>query len=131
MKLDPYSCDYCSEYESTCEDITSNHWPVCPSRPVPCPNQCRVYPEYKQLDDYLSQQCAVPLIKCPFDYAGCTCEFPRKDIIEVHLSEKLAHHISLQALNHKQQLEACQNEIIQLKGQLDTLAVEKGERRTN
>ena len=23
MKLDPYSCDYCSEYESTCEDITS------------------------------------------------------------------------------------------------------------
>ena len=34
----PYSCDYCNDYESTCEDVTTNHWPVCPCRPVPCSN---------------------------------------------------------------------------------------------
>ena len=27
--LRPYSCDYCNDYESTCEDVTTNHCPVC------------------------------------------------------------------------------------------------------
>ena len=122
----PYSCDYCNDYESTCEDVTTNHWPICPSRPVLCTNQCGVYPEYKQLDEHLSQHCTLAIIKCPFDYAGCTCEFQRKDV-EVHLSEKLAYHMSLQAINHKRQLEAYRNEIIQLKCQLETLTTEKEE----
>ena len=120
----PYSCDYCNDYESTYEDVTTNHWPVCPSRPVPCPNECGVYPEHKQLDEHLSQQCALAFIKCPFNYAGCACEFPRKDT-EVHLSEKLAYHMSLQAISHKQQLQACQSEINQLKRQVETLTIEK------
>ena len=55
----PYSCDYCNSYESTCEDVTTNHWPICPSRPVSCPNRCGAYPEYKQLDEHLSKQCVL------------------------------------------------------------------------
>ena len=134
----PYSCDYCNDYDSTHEDVTDNHWPVCPSRPVPCPNQCGMYPEHKNLDDHLAQQCALAVINCPFDYAGCTHRFSRKDT-EVHLNENLAHHMSLQAINHKQELEAYKSEVIrhkqqfdayqdevtQLKLQLETLMIEK------
>ena len=120
----PYSCDYCNDYESTCEDVTTNHWQVCPSRPVPCPNECRTYPERKSLQDHLSGQCALAVISCPFDYAGCTQKFPRKDM-EIHIMENLALHMSLQAVNHKQQLEAYQGEIAQLKDQVQILEKEK------
>ena len=36
---------------------------------------------------------------------------PRKDM-EIHITENLAIHMSLQAINHKQQLEAYQGEIV-------------------
>ena len=122
----PFSCDYCNDYESTCEDVTTNHWPVCPSRPVPCPNQCGIYPEYKQLEKHLLQQCVLAIINCPFEYAGCTHEFPRKDM-EIHLSDSLAHHMSLQAISHKLQLEAYQSQVTQLKQQVEALTIENKE----
>ena len=120
----PYSCDYCNDYESTCEDVTTNHWPVCPSRPVPCPNECGVYPERKSLQDHLSGQCALAVISCPFDYAGCTQKCPREDM-EVHITENLALHMSLQAINHKQQLETYQSEIKLLKDQIQEVEKDK------
>lgn len=120
----PYSCDYCNEYESTCDDVTNNHWPICPSRPVPCSNNCGVYPERKCLEDHLSEQCALAVISCPFDYAGCTKKFPRKDM-DAHIAENLALHMSLQAINHKKELEVYQGEMKQLKDQILMLEKEK------
>ena len=38
--LRQYSCDYCKTYVNTYNDVTTNHWPVCDFRPVPCPNEC-------------------------------------------------------------------------------------------
>ena len=38
--LRQYSCDYCETYVNTYNDVTTNHWPVCDFRPVPCPNEC-------------------------------------------------------------------------------------------
>ena len=122
--LRPYTCDYCNEHEATYEDVTTNHWPICPSRPVPCPNECGAYPERKSLQDHLSGQCALAIISCSFAYAGCSQEFPRKDM-EVHIANNLARHMSLQAINHKQQLETCQCEITQLKDQIQALKEEK------
>ena len=58
----PYSCDYCNNYEPTCEDVTTNHWPVCPSRPVPCPNQCGVYPERQNLDLHMDKECPLTVV---------------------------------------------------------------------
>ena len=36
----PFSCEYCNDHNSTFEDVTTNHWPVCGSYPVLCPNKC-------------------------------------------------------------------------------------------
>ena len=48
----PYSCEYCENFISTFEDVTTNHWPVCPSRPVPCRNECGASPKLGSLDDH-------------------------------------------------------------------------------
>ncbi len=35
-----FGCEHCHYYKSTYDDVTNNHWPVCGSFPIPCPNQC-------------------------------------------------------------------------------------------
>ena len=92
----PYSCDYCNNYEPTCEDVTTNHWPVCPSRPVPCPNQCGVYPERQNLDSHTDKECPFTVVveDCSFKYAGCMKRLHRKDAYD-HFANNLAKHMSL------------------------------------
>ena len=36
----PFACQHCNQHEATFEVVTQNHWPVCPSFPLPCPNNC-------------------------------------------------------------------------------------------
>ena len=108
----PYSCDYCNNYESTCEDVTTNHWPVCPSRPVPCPNKCGMYPEQQALDTHIDQECPLAIIDCSFRYAGCREKLCRKDMAD-HVATTLAMHMSLQADNHHQELQKLQEQIKQ------------------
>ena len=64
----PAICEFCSEYESTFEDVTSNHVSVCPSRLVECPNDCGELVQRKALDTHLSNTCPLAVISC---YAGC------------------------------------------------------------
>jgi len=35
-----YECEYCRSYVNTYKDVITNHWPICESFPVPCPNDC-------------------------------------------------------------------------------------------
>ena len=97
----PYSCEYCQDFKSTFEDVTSNHWSVCPDRPVPCPNGCGSSPELKLLDDHL-KECPLEMVECAFSYAGCSETLPRKNMPE-HIMQNLAIHMSLQATNHQQE----------------------------
>ena len=106
----PFSCDYCHDYESTCEDVTSNHWPICPFRPTPCPNECGVYPERQNLEEHLERACPITVVECPFSYAGCVKRIPRKDM-PLHITENLASHMSWQAASHQQQLEKLQESL--------------------
>lgn len=92
----PYSCDYCHEYQSSHEDVTVNHWLVCPSRPVSCPNECGIYPERNQLQRHLSNDCEVTITKCPFSYVGCEATVLRKGIQD-HLMKDVVTHLSLQS----------------------------------
>ena len=71
----PYSCDHCQDYNST--------FPQCGMYPVPCPNDCDVYMfERRDLDFHLKEECPLALVDCPFGYAGCETQLPRKDIPE-------------------------------------------------
>ena len=114
----PYSCEYCEEYESTYTDVTANHWQVCPSRPVPCPNECGRSPKLGALDDHIANECPLQLIECAFEYAGCNEKLHRKDMPD-HITQSLALHMSLQATSHQQELKKLKGHITEMETQLN------------
>ncbi len=94
----PFICDYCSNYEADYEDVVTRHWLVCDFRPVPCPNECGVYPERQNLEHHVDKDCPLTLVACDFHHAGCAVQLPRADM-RLHLSENLVAHTSLLAAN--------------------------------
>ena len=90
----PFSCDYCHDYSSVSEDLVNSHWPVCKCYPVPCPNDCGLYPERQNVEAHLNTVCPLTVVKCDFHYTGCEVQLVRKDM-RTHLTESLATHISL------------------------------------
>ena len=116
----PYSCEYCRDFKSTFEDVTSNHLSVCPDRPVPCSNGCGSTSLLKLLQDHL-KECPFEVIECAFSYAGCSEKLPRKDMPE-HITQSLAIHMSLQATSHRQ-------EVVKLNQRISELATEVAEWR--
>ena len=95
-KKRPYSCDYCRDYSSTFEEVIKIHYPQCNKYPVDCPNKCREYPfERQELATHLKGECPLTLVNCPFYYAGCDVQIPRKDMSE-HMKD-LAKHLTLLA----------------------------------
>lgn len=91
----PYSCDHCRDYSSIFEDVVKVHYPQCGKYPVPCPNNCDVYMfERQNLENHLREQCPFAMVDCPFRFAGCETQLPRKDILE-HTKENI--HITLLA----------------------------------
>ena len=100
----PFSCDYCGDYGADFEDVVTKHWPVCGYRPVPCPNECGVYPERRNVHDHVNKDCPLTLVSCDFHYAGCQVRLPRRDILS-HLNENLSSHMALLGAHSQQMAE--------------------------
>ena len=98
----PFSCEHCQDYKSTYDDVTNNHWPVCGSFPVPCPNQCGSTIQRQNIDSHVADECPLTTINCDFHHVGCAVKLPRQDMPE-HLRENLLTHISLLATSHAKQ----------------------------
>ena len=100
----PMCCNICGNYESTFEDVTNKHMPICESKLVPCPKQCgkSLLPEHT--DRHLDTDCPLQLTQCLFSCIGCEEKIIRKDMMS-HISQGLAYHLSLQVKSHKQLLE--------------------------
>ena len=105
----PFSCEYCKEYKSHHDNIIYNHWPVCGSHPVRCPNECGLFLQRRKLDTHVANECPLTTISCDFQHIGCAVKQPRKDMPE-HLRENLLTHTSLLAVSHAKQ----QAQIVQL-----------------
>ena len=117
----PACCEICGEYKSTFEDVTNIHMALCPSQLVPCPKACGRSIPLKSVDKHLKDDCPLEMTQCVFSYAGCDAKLLRKDMSD-HIGKSLAHHLSLQAVNHKQLLDkqaSMQKEIDELKERLD------------
>ena len=110
-RLRPFSCIYCRSYESSYEGIVNDHWQVCDSYPVSCPNQCGEEPERQNLEHHVSKDCPLTVVNCDFHYAGCEVQLPRKDM-PAHLAENLVIHMSLLA-TQSQKLEVQHEEMDQ------------------
>ena len=119
----PFRCTCCDEYESTFEDVTTTHTSVCPDLLLPCPNDCGESLKRKEIDNHRATNCPLEVIKCSFSYAGCKEECPRRDM-PTHISESLAVHMSLQAINHQQQLEKLESHIQKLENQVQDIQKE-------
>ena len=136
----PFSCEYCSKYKSTYDDVIDNHWPVCSFYPVQCPNKCGAFPERQKLDDHVGRECPLTVIECDFHYAGCEVKIPRRNMPD-HLKDGLVAHVSQLAKSylqlsksHKRQqveIQACRNEIRALntmhRGEIMALEKRQGE----
>ena len=57
-----YTCVHCGDYTATYNEVRENHWPVCPSFPIPCPNECseKRVPR-KSLMQHLTEECHLKL----------------------------------------------------------------------
>ena len=98
----PFGCEHCHDYKSTYDDVTNNHWPVCGSFPVPCPNQCGSTIQRQNIESHVADECPLTTINCNFHHVGCAVKLPRQDMPE-HLRENLLTHISLSASSHAKQ----------------------------
>ena len=77
----PYSCEHYQEYHSTFEDVTESHYSQCGKYPVVCPNECQQYQfERRDLEGHLQNECPLAVVNCPFHYAGCQTQLPRRDM---------------------------------------------------
>ena len=119
----PYTCEYCENFESTFLYVTVHHWPVCPFRPVPCPNECGMLPELRFLDRHVDNECLLQVVECAFKYARCNEKILRKDMAD-HMNQNLAVHMSLQAASHQQELKKLNARIGELEIQLDKARAE-------
>ena len=92
----PFSCEYCKDHDSTYEDVTTSHWPVCGSYPVQCPNKCgNETIERHNLDSHVTNDCPLTIVNCDFKHVGCKVRLPRRDL-PTHLKESLVPCVSLQ-----------------------------------
>ena len=92
----PFACEYCKDHNSTYVDVTTNHWPVCGSYPVQCPNKCSDETmERQNLESHIANDCPLTVVDCDFKGVGCEVRLPRKDLA-THLNESLVVHVSLQ-----------------------------------
>ena len=113
------TCTCCNDYESTFEDVTTNHTPICPSGVVPCPNNCGESLQRKNVENHLNSTCPLEVVNCSFSYVGCEERLPRKDM-PAHINESLAVHMSLQAVSHQRQLEKLETRIKKLESEVLT-----------
>ena len=141
----PFACEYCKDHDSTYEDVTTKHWPVCGSYPVQCPNECSDETmERQSLNSHIANDCPLAVVDCDFKGVGCEVRLPRKDLA-THLSDGLVAHVSLQTkqlmslkeenkqlkmLQVAKQLVDLKEENGQLKSQVATLTKELWEYRT-
>ena len=119
----PFSCEYCKDFESTYEDVTTNHWPVCGYYPVQCTNRCETTIERQLLKSHISNDCPLTAIDCDFSHVGCKVKLPRKDMV-FHVTQYVIKHVSLHAQAYKlmvNQLDQLTEENKQLKQQVDKL----------
>ena len=100
----PFKCIHCNSYNSTYEDVTTNHWPICNYRPEPCPNKCGLTFSRQNIRNriasHVENDCPLGFIDCEYKRVGCDMKVLRKDMC-AHLDENVANHLSLQAVEQQ------------------------------
>ena len=100
----PFTCSMCEGYDSTYDDVITNHTPVCKCRPVECPNSCGANNlQHQHLEEHVSTQCPLSYVDCEFSDAGCDAKMYRKDLSS-HMENMASHMLLLARENRKLKL---------------------------
>ena len=95
----PYACQHCNRhaatFKATYEEVTQNHWPVCPFFPLSCPNNCELVLQRQEVEHHVSRDCPLTVVKCDFYTVGCQVQLTRRDMPS-HIRDSLAEHMLLQ-----------------------------------
>ena len=89
----PFACQHCNQHEATFEEVTQSHWSVCPSFPLPCPNNCDLVLQRQELEQHVRYDCPLTRVQCDFHIAGCA-EYLAKKYLPSHISENIVGHMS-------------------------------------
>ena len=90
----PFACQHCNQHEATFEEVTQSHWPVCPSFPLTCPNNCDLVLQRQELEQHVRYDCLLTPVYCDFYMSGCGEVLPRRDMPS-HITTNIAGHLSL------------------------------------
>ena len=120
----PFSCEYCKTFKSTYEKVTTNHWRVCRSCPMPCTNKCGETLQRQNLENHIANDCPLTIINCDFQHVGCEVRLPRIDM-PIHLGESVVCHLSLQSMKNKQDISRLEEQLAQAMGKISKLKDEK------
>ena len=104
-----FDCGHC-DYRGTYREVTDQHWSVCVSFPLACPNNCGAdnIPQ-GQLQAHI--ECPLQEVACDFSHAGCKVQVVRQDLSQ-HMSNAAQQHM---ALVSRALLQDKEREIAQLK----------------
>ena len=110
----PFDCGHC-EYQGTYRDVTEQHWFVCMSFPLACPNNCGTENIPRgHLQVHHDTECPLQEVACDFSHAGCMVRVVRQDLSQ-HMTNAVQQHMTLVS---RALLQDKEKEIIQLRQQL-------------
>ena len=66
---------------------------MCPSFPLPCPNNCDLVLQRQELEQHVRNDCPLTRVHCDFHVAGCGEYLARRDMPS-HISENIFGHMS-------------------------------------
>lgn len=89
----PFTCEHCHDFKATFEKVVNDHFLVCASFPLSCPNDCGSVIQRQQLELHTSHDCPLTVVGCDFQEVGCEIRLFRKDMPS-HVSDDLVGHLA-------------------------------------
>ena len=89
-KLRPFPCRHCGR-EGVFDLITTSHYTICSSYPLPCPAGCRKTVKRGDMKHHLAT-CEEELVACKYSQIGCDSVIKRKDLNK-HLQDEKEGHL--------------------------------------
>ena len=89
-KLRPFPCRHCGR-EGVFDLITTSHYTICSSFPLPCPAGCRKTVKRGDMKHHLAT-CEEELVTCEYSQMGCDSVIKRKDLNK-HLQDEKEGHL--------------------------------------
>ena len=90
----PTTCQYCNQYVSTWEDVTTKHYNQCPEVELLCVNECGESIKRKNLSKH-STACPFKIVKCEYMHCGCKWTGRQKDSM---------NHMETASIDHSRML---------------------------